>query len=96
MKKLIRLHALSTLLLWLWFAFVAGPTQLFAQQPSNLPPADTEPVDFFESVTNIIVFIILPLIAVILFFVWRRKVDKMRKRKQDEKNDPGSDSPENI
>ncbi len=97
MKKLNLSNKLTSLLLALWATFMAGLGQVMAQQPSNLPPADTDPLGFFESTTNIIVFIILPVVIIILFGIWRHKTNKMQKRKQQEKEDEkADDKSENI
>ncbi|CDF79274.1 hypothetical protein BN863_15620 [Formosa agariphila KMM 3901] len=45
---------------------------LFAQLPLGTPnPDDNEPLDFSDPF-NIVVFIILPIVAVILYMVWRK------------------------
>ena len=52
---------------------------LFAQQPTEAPKAQDSAVDFSQPV-NIVLFIVLPLVLVILYFVWRRT-------KQNDKTD---------
>ena len=49
---------------------------LLAQLPLGTPnPDDNEPLDFSDPF-NIIVFIILPIVAVILYMYWRNKRNK--------------------
>ncbi len=50
---------------------------LFAQRPTHVP-GGSEPVDFFESPANIVVYIIIPVIVVVLYIVWRKKIQKER------------------
>lgn len=50
-----------------------------AQIPTDVPnPQDNPPVDFSDP-ANIIMFIVLPLCAILLFFIWRRR------KKEDQK-----------
>lgn len=51
--------------------FFLSTLNLFAQMPSNIP-IDREPVRFFESTENIIFYIVIPLIIIILYWVWRK------------------------
>ncbi len=47
-----------------------------AQIPTEVPkPQDNPPVDFSDP-ANMILFIILPLIVILLFFIWRSKQRK--------------------
>ncbi|MHA7944226.1 adenylosuccinate synthetase [Formosa sp. 3Alg 14/1] len=49
---------------------------LFAQLPLGTPnPDDNQPVDFSDPF-NIVVFIILPIIAIILYVYWRKQQHK--------------------
>ncbi len=50
--------------------FFAG--QVYAQRPSGVP-YDNEPVGFFDSITNIIFYIVIPLAIIVLYVIWRRK-----------------------
>ncbi|MCF8331766.1 MAG: hypothetical protein K9H84_04880 [Bacteroidales bacterium] len=72
------------------FLFVYVPA-IMAQKPSNLPKSNGEPVDFFGSLTNIIVYIVLPLIIIVLFAIWRNRkikenIEKQKKQEQDKSN----------
>ncbi len=51
------------------------PVLVLGQRPSSVP-YDTEPVRFFESPANIIIYIVLPLLIVLIYFLWRRKIKK--------------------
>lgn len=45
----------------------------YAQIPTEVPkPQDNTPVDFSDP-TEVIIFIVLPLVAIVLFIVWRGK-----------------------
>ena len=45
----------------------------YSQIPTDVPkPQNNYPVDFSDPV-NIIIFIILPLLAVVLVIIWRKK-----------------------
>ncbi len=59
-------------------------TSAMAQRPTNIP-YDTEPVRFFESTSNIIIYIVIPLIIVLIYFIWRRKIRKEEEARKDEK-----------
>lgn len=55
------------------------PSFLFAQIPTDVPhPDNNPPVDFSEP-ANIVIFIILPILAIVFFFIWRSK----RKKESD-------------
>jgi heme/copper-type cytochrome/quinol oxidase subunit 2 len=54
---------------------------LFAQAPSSLPRRNPEPLGFFDSTTNIVFYVVLPVIIGILYFIWKRNTARM---KQDE------------
>jgi hypothetical protein len=43
----------------------------YAQHPTHLPRRDPEPVGFFESTENLIFYVVIPLLIVIIFFVWK-------------------------
>lgn len=49
---------------------------VYAQIPTEVPkPQDNRAVDFSDP-TELIIFIVLPLIAVVLFIIWRGKKRK--------------------
>ncbi len=49
----------------------------YAQRPTHVP-YDSEPVRFLESWENIVFFILLPVLIIILYIIWRRRVGKER------------------
>ena len=63
----------------LFFLFAAMMTMLpvlvFGQRPTSVP-YDTEPVGFFDSTANVIIYIVLPLLIVLIYVLWRRKIKK--------------------
>ncbi len=46
--------------------------QALGQRPSGVP-YDNEPVGFLDSITNIIFYIVIPLVIIILYIIWLRK-----------------------
>jgi heme/copper-type cytochrome/quinol oxidase subunit 2 len=62
----------------------------FTQTPTHIP-RDSRPVDFFDSTENIIVFIVLPVVIVVLYFLWRKQ---RAKQKDQDKNNTKSESGE--
>lgn len=59
-------------------------TFVMGQRPSSVP-YDTEPVRFFDSLTNIIFFIIIPLIIIFIYYLWRRRMRKEAEMEQEDK-----------
>lgn len=58
----------------------------FAQQPTHVPsPQNNSPIDL-NNWFDVIVFIILPLVLVIFYFLWRAQVrkDKESERQKEE------------
>lgn len=77
----------TKMLLGILFVLLISIPAIVAQKPSNLPDTNGEPVDFFGSFTNILVYIILPVTILILFVIWRRRhVQKQRRQKQEKKD----------
>lgn len=57
------------------FTFLLFVTALaMAQAPSGIPTGKADPLEL--TLTNIIVFIVLPVVIVILYIYWRRKKRK--------------------
>jgi hypothetical protein len=52
-------------------------TGVFAQKPTEVPKPSDKPIDL-SNPADIIIYIILPLVAVMFFFIWKRK-RKIRK-----------------
>lgn len=44
----------------------------WAQKPTMSPKGDYDPVDF-QQIENIVIFIVIPIVFLILYFVWRKK-----------------------
>lgn len=61
--------------------FLLQSIMLFAQRPTHVP-SQSGPVKFFESPANIVFFIVLPILIVFFYAMWRRWV-----RKNQEEND---------
>lgn len=49
-------------------------------QPTHVPRSKPEPVNFFESTENIIFYVVLPVVIVILYMLWRRNINKQKKK----------------
>jgi|GEM_PF-1362714 len=63
------------------FWLVLLSTGAYAQRPTHIP-GEGEPVNFFDSLTNIVLYIIIPLVVVMLFFLWRRHLKKKQEKEQ--------------
>ncbi len=57
---------------------------VYAQTPTHVPRDRTEPVNFFESTENIIFFVVLPLLIVVFYFLWKRDVKKRQDKQKDQ------------
>ncbi len=77
---MIRLSFYLSFILTMISAFALG------QRPSSVPH-DNEPVRFFESLTNIIFYIIIPLIIVFIYYLWRRRMAKEAEKERQEQQD---------
>jgi|GEM_PF-2041651 len=51
---------------------------VFAQRPTHLP-YNGEPVGFLENPVNFIVFVVIPLLIIVLYIIWRIKKHKEKK-----------------
>lgn len=65
-------------------AFLTGS---YAQTPSHLPRHSPEPVGFFESVENLIFYVIIPLTIVVLYILWRMRLAKQKKEDENKNNE---------
>lgn len=63
---------------------IAFISNLAAQSPTHLPREDTKPVDFFESWENITFYIIIPIVILVLYILWKRSL--RNKNKQDQQD----------
>lgn len=62
------------LILYVPFTFVNGI--LYAQTPQGLPkPSDNKPIDL-SSPFSIIFFIVIPLVAIIVYIIMKRRRDR--------------------
>ena len=57
---------------------------MLAQTPTHVPRG-REPLPFFESAENIILYIVLPVLIAVLYFLWKHRLKKQQQEKQ--KND---------
>lgn len=48
---------------------------VFAQKPTMVPKGDHKPLDFTQN-ENIIIYIVIPIVFLILYFIWRAKKRK--------------------
>ncbi|HLT50098.1 hypothetical protein KCTC32420_02475 [Aequorivita nionensis] len=53
-------------------------TTTYAQKPTEVPKPSEKPIDLTNP-ADVIIYIILPLCAVLLFFIWRGKQKKRKK-----------------
>lgn len=54
---------------------------MLAQTPTHVPRG-REPVPFFESAENIILYIVLPVLIAVIYFLWRHNLKKQQRGKQ--------------
>lgn len=66
--------------LWLFFGHLFFSPVVCGQVPQGVPKG-TGPIDF-SSTSNIVIYIILPAVVLIAFFVWRAAA--RRKKERDE------------
>lgn len=60
-------------------------TFVMGQRPTSVPH-DNEPLRFFDSLTNIIFFIIIPLIIIFLYYLWRRRIAKEAEKEKEQED----------
>jgi heme/copper-type cytochrome/quinol oxidase subunit 2 len=53
------------------------------QVPTNVPSPEAEPVDFLGSTANIVLYVIIPIVIIILFIIWRVR-NKNKYSKEDQ------------
>lgn len=54
-----------------------------AQTPTHIPRG-LEPAPFFESTENIILYIVLPVLIAVLYFLWRHRLKKQREKQKND------------
>lgn len=59
-------------------------TVAWGQLPTNVPSPEAEPVYFLDTWTNIILYLVIPTIIIILFFVWRNRNKKIAEKKREQ------------
>lgn len=64
---------------FLFFAFYIASMAVYGQKPTEVPKPSEKPIDVTNP-ADIIIYIVLPLCVILLFFVWREK-QKKNKRK---------------
>ncbi len=62
--------------------FLIQSLALLAQRPTHIP-GNNEPVRFFESVGNIVLFIVLPVLVVVFYYLWRKRLRKEQEENED-------------
>jgi H+/gluconate symporter-like permease len=73
-------NSISGILAIIIFQVFSALTAL-AQSPTHLPREQQQPVDFFESAGNIVLFIVIPIVVVILYLIWRRGQKKQHENR---------------
>jgi heme/copper-type cytochrome/quinol oxidase subunit 2 len=46
------------------------------QLPTHSPSPEAKPVDFLGSTANIVLYVVIPIVVVVLFIIWRRRATK--------------------
>ncbi len=70
---------------YLVFLIMFAAMSNYGQTPTHIPREKQTPVDFFESIEQIVLYIFLPLAIVLLYFLWRKQVKKQRKEQEENK-----------
>ncbi len=67
------LSKLATKIVFFASLFVISTHDLIAQSPTNIPRQESEPVKFFDSWENLVIYIIIPLGIIILYYIWKKR-----------------------
>jgi len=54
------------------------PGFIYAQRPTHIPEP-SGPFNVFQSVENVIFYIVLPIIIIVLYIIWRRRITKEKR-----------------
>lgn len=65
--------------IFLFISLIFGQIML-AQKPTMSPKGDYDPIDFMR-IENIVIFIVIPIVFLILYFVWKKKKRNERNQK---------------
>lgn len=68
-----------------WLAVVAFLFMIdgvIAQRPTHIPQ-ESPPVGFFDSISNIFFYVIIPILILVFYLLWRANTKKERKKKED-------------
>lgn len=65
--------------------FLSFSLTVLAQRPTHSANPESTPIDLSNGF-DLVVFVILPIIIIVLFFVWRNKVRKEREKNDRKKN----------
>jgi len=57
-----------------------------AQSPTHIPRRSPEPVGFFDSIENMVFYIIIPLAIAVLYFLWKRNLARKKAREDEDRN----------
>lgn len=77
LKKIAKMKKFVNLI-FILFSFLAT-----AQQPTHVPsPQNNSPINL-NSWFDIIVFIILPIVLIVIYFMWRRQVKIDKEKEKD-------------
>ncbi len=57
--------------------FLLSGALIYSQKPTEVPKPSEKPIDL-SNPADVIIYIILPLCAVLFFFIWREKVKKKK------------------
>lgn len=74
-------HKLNPALILILILFSGLFSSIWAQRPRNIPPADDYKPFQVDPVLGIIIYVILPVIFVVLYILWRRRERKRREER---------------
>ncbi len=61
----------------------------YAQLPTHVPSPEAEPVDFIDSWSSIVLYIVIPVFILVMYFIWRYRDKKnvQQKNQQDKETE---------
>jgi heme/copper-type cytochrome/quinol oxidase subunit 2 len=59
---------------------------VFAQRPTHIPP-ESPPVRFFDSPSNIIFFVVVPILVLLVYLIWKARTRSEQKKKEQERRE---------
>jgi H+/gluconate symporter-like permease len=88
MKKIFQRFTASVGAFLITIVIMMNGMILMAQRPTHIP-GDGEPVGFFDSLSNIIFFIVIPVFIVVIYILYRRYLNQQKEKMTDDAEESG-------